>query len=299
MKTENLYQPFEIVYKELDECPKQAHKHTFFELVYIVDGTGKQHINENTFQYHKGHLFLISPQDYHHFDVQTTTKFFFIRFNDIYLKAQKGQDTYLGLGNWVKKLEFIVNNNSHLPGCILCNQSDKTLVKALIEGIIKEYVNKELYYQEVVQQIVNTIIAIVARNISLAEPVKVPKNNTDQTALQMVQYIQSNIYHPAALRTEAMATAFGLSATYLSEYFKKHNGESLQQYIINYKLRLVENRLLYSDLRINEIAYELQFTDESHLNRLFKKYKGVSPKAFRKAALMPSPVEELIPVTVL
>ena len=38
-----------------------------------------------------------------------------------------------------------------------------------------------------------------------------------------------------------------------------------------YKLKLVENRLLHSEMRINEIAAELGFTDESHLNKLFKK----------------------------
>jgi AraC-like DNA-binding protein len=35
-------------------------------------------------------------------------------------------------------------------------------------------------------------------------------------------------------------------------------------------------------MRINEIVYELNFTDESHLNRIFKKYRGVSPTEFRK-----------------
>lgn len=44
----------------------------------------------------------------------------------------------------------------------------------------------------------------------------------------------------------------------------------------------METRLLYTDMRINEIAEEFGFTDESHLNRIFKKYKAQSPTAFRK-----------------
>ncbi|WP_315823771.1 helix-turn-helix domain-containing protein [Paraflavitalea speifideaquila] len=63
----------------------------------------------------------------------------------------------------------------------------------------------------------------------------------------------------------------GISLHYLGRYFKKQTGETLQQYITHYKLRLIEARLLHSDRRIGEIAAELQFTDESHLNRLFKK----------------------------
>ena len=74
----------------------------------------------------------------------------------------------------------------------------------------------------------------------------------------------------------------------LLRYFKKQTGETLQQYITNYKMRLVELRLLHSDMRINEIVYELNFTDESHLNRAFKKFKGTSPSEFRKLNMIRS-----------
>lgn len=40
---------------------------------------------------------------------------------------------------------------------------------------------------------------------------------------------------------------------------------------------MVESRLLHSEMRISEIVEELGFTDESHLNRLFKKYKDCNP----------------------
>lgn len=76
MKKENLHQPFEISVKELEESPLKEHEHTFFELVYILSGTGLQCINNNKFDYHEGHMFLITPQDCHSFDIHTTTKFF-------------------------------------------------------------------------------------------------------------------------------------------------------------------------------------------------------------------------------
>lgn len=83
MQTENLYEPFEIEYLEVQECPMVAHKHNFFELVYILDGTGTQCINKNHLSYALDKLFLLMPQDSHSFEVKTLTKFFFIRFNDI------------------------------------------------------------------------------------------------------------------------------------------------------------------------------------------------------------------------
>lgn len=276
MRRENLHKPFDIIYQELDESPLTEHKHSFFELVYIISGTGLQCINNNVFDYHDGHLFLITPQDCHSFDVQTTTKFFFIRFNDIYLKSNMiNTDT-------VQRLEFILDNANHKPGCIIRNQSDKQLIRPLVEAILREHINRDLYNAELVSQLVNTLIIVVARNIAKSLPEKIDSCSEVRT-LDILQYIQSNIYYPEKLKAKIVAEHFGISEFYLGRYFKKHTNETMQQYIINYRLKLIETRLLYSDLRITEIAAELGFTDESHLNKLFRKYRNITPKEFRQS----------------
>jgi AraC-like DNA-binding protein len=63
----------------------------------------------------------------------------------------------------------------------------------------------------------------------------------------------------------------------------KHTTETMQQYIANYKLKIIENRLLYGNMRISEIADELGFTDKSHLIRTFRKYRGVSSTEYKKS----------------
>jgi AraC-like DNA-binding protein len=270
----NLFQPFEIEYKELNECPVGLHRNTFFELIYIVRGSGVQHVNENQFSYHNENLFLLMPQDKHWFEVKGTTAFLLIKFNDIYLKAQR---------DWIQNLEYIFQNTNHMPGCILQNKSDKPLVKAVIDAIIREHVNQQQFQRELIQQLVNTLITIVARNVSLVIPEKARQQANSNTPQDMIHYIHQHIYSPDHLKAEHIAAHFSISLNYISEYFKKHTGEGLQQYITSYKLKLVETRLQYSTMRMNEIAYELGFTDESHLNRTFKKYKGVNPSAYRKA----------------
>ncbi len=276
MLKKNLYQPFEIDYKELDRFPKTSRINNFFELIYIVDGTGVQYINKNRFNFRKGNLFLITPQDTHSFEISTTVKFFFLRFNDYYITTKSIKDK-----DAVQHMEYILQNASHRPGCILKNKSDKPLIASLVDSIIQEQANQQLYYNRVIEQIVNTIITVVARNIALKLPKNI-KENTGEPVLEMLHYIQQNIFEPKMLKAEKMSTHFGISFSYLGRYFKKQTGETLQQYISGYKLRLIETRLLHSDMRINEIAYELNFTDESHLNRAFKKHKGMSPSEFRK-----------------
>jgi AraC-like DNA-binding protein len=58
---------------------------------------------------------------------------------------------------------------------------------------------------------------------------------------------------------------------------------TLRDYVNQYKLHIMENRLQYSSLSIKEISDELGFTDLSHFNKFFKSHKGMSPSAFRNS----------------
>jgi AraC-like DNA-binding protein len=277
MTDKNLYLPFEVDFKELEQFPKTIRKNNFFELIYVVDGTGIQIINNNKFQYRKGNLFLVTPQDVHSFEISTLTKFFFLRFNEYYVKANAQNPQ----SETVLRMEYILQNASHRPGCILKNKIDKPLIASLIESIINEQSNQQIYHQKIIEQIVNAIITVVARNIALKLPKNI-KETTGEMVLEILHYIQENIYDPKQLKANIISEQFNISLHYLGKYFKKQTGETLQEYISNYKLRLIEARLLNSDMRINEIADELHFSDESHLNKVFRKHKGINPSEFRK-----------------
>ena len=278
MIKDHLREPFELVLREfMDECPRGKHAHTFFEVIYIVAGTGRQCINDVEFGYKPGNLFLVAPNDTHIFKIETTSRFFFIRFNNVFVQSSK-RDKEL-----IQRLELILQNARHEPGCILKNEADQLAVTHLMEIIIHEHLNKDLYHKELIGQLVNTLLVLIARNISQAFPATIDETS-EEKAVGILQYIQANIYYPEKLRVEAISTHLGISETYVGRYFKKHANETLQQYIQQYKLKLVENRLVHSNMRITEIADEFGFTDKSHLNRLFKKYKGVNPTDFRHAS---------------
>ncbi|MFA6246098.1 MAG: AraC family transcriptional regulator [Mucilaginibacter sp.] len=279
MEQNHLRQPFELVLKEyLDECPRGLHKHTFFELIYIVDGTGRQCINDNEFSYKPGNVFLVAPNDTHIFKIDQPTQFFFIRFNNVFVKSSKKE---YGL---VQRLEAILQNAHHEPGCILKNDNDKNYVVQLMDILISEHLHQDVYHQELIAQLVNTLLIIIARNITNTFPEKIDETS-EKKAIDILQYIQASIYFPEKLRAAQISKHFGIAQTYLGSYFKKQANESLQQYILNYKLKLIENRLLHSNMRITEIADEFGFADKSHLNRIFKKYRGTNPSEFKKKGI--------------
>jgi AraC family transcriptional regulator, L-rhamnose operon regulatory protein RhaS len=95
-------------------------------------------------------------------------------------------------------------------------------------------------------------------------------------------YIKQHIYEPEKLGIVHLSEIFNYAPDYVSIYFKRHTGESLKQYITKYKMKLIEIRLLYSQLTVSEVADEFGYLDESHFCKQFKKFTGRTPTAFRK-----------------
>ncbi|SHM50913.1 AraC-type DNA-binding protein [Chitinophaga jiangningensis] len=277
MRRATLHQQYEVEWKELERFEKPLKHNSFFELIYVMQGAGVQYVNNHQFNYRKGNLFLLTPQDVYSFDIDQKTNFFFLRFNESYVREKTGNDY-----DTVTHIAYILQNASHRPGCILKNKTDKPLIASLVSAIVDEHNRQQIYFTRISAQIISTIITIVARNIALKLPKNI-KENTGEPILEILNYIQLNIFDPKKLHTEKLSHHFNISINYLGRYFKKQTGETLQSYITHYKIRLVEARLLHSDMRMSEIVYELGFTDESHLNRTFKKYYGVNPSEFRKA----------------
>ncbi|SDI37174.1 AraC family transcriptional regulator [Chryseobacterium jejuense] len=272
MARENIYQSLEVFYEKIDQCPLKDRQFNFFELVYVISGIGDHIVNENKIAYTAGDLFLITPNDYHGFDLNGICEFMVIRFGENYIKEYQWKS--------IDHIECLLYYASHLSGSVLVNNEDQKMMSLLIQNLQQAIEHESIYNEDLTRHLVNAIIVIAARNIAVIKPKNI-SSNTDVRILQILDYIQENIRLPKLLKVEAIANEFGLSPTYLGSYFRKQCNESIQQYISSYKIRLIEHRLRFSDKRVHEIADEFGFADESHINKFFKRHKGKSLRAYR------------------
>ncbi len=272
MARENIYQSLEVFYEKVDECPLRDRQFNFFELVYVISGTGHHTINGNKFAYFTGDLFLITPKDSHGFDLEGTCEFMVIRFGERYIREYQWKS--------IDHIECLLYYASHLSGSVLVNNDDKNMVGSLIANLRKATEHESVYSEDLVRHLVNAVIVISARNIAIIKPQNITPN-ADVRLLQILDYIQEHIRRPELLRIAVIAENFGLSPTYLGSYFRKQCDESIQHYISSYRIRLIEHRLRFSDKRVHEIADEFGFADESHINKFFKRHKGLSLKGYR------------------
>lgn len=278
MIKEQIYEPFTISVESMSEFPKRAKQNAFFELIYVLSGKGRHCVNDNKLAYKKGDLFLLTPEDLHDFSIEEHTDFFFLRFNDVYLKSN-------GIvKDNIQRLEFLLYSAKQVPGSLLQTETDKPLVKSMVESIVRAQINRDTCWDKLTLALINALVVIVGRNIEKNLPENY-KDDKEDKMLDILQYIQSNIYTPSLIKAEHVSDKFGISVVYLGRYFKKHTGKTMQDYIATYKIKLIENRLQYSTMRIAEIVDEMGFADESHLNKFFRKQKGINPSDFRRQIL--------------
>lgn len=86
----------------------------------------------------------------------------------------------------------------------------------------------------------------------------------------------------AILSMGDIAKRCGLSRSHFSKAFKQSTGLSPRDWQIEDRIRRAE--LLLRDLRlpIADVATQCGFADQSHLTRLFKRFRGVTPARWRR-----------------
>ncbi len=276
MITESAQKIFEIHVEELSTWGHRIHKHNFFEIVYVEKGEGFQCINQHEFAYQADNIFLLPPLDCHSFKINTLSRFYFIRFTDHYFLKNDGLTNYQA---WFDRIAYILANYNKVPGDIIASERERNYIIQNVKAIYQEYSLSDNYSDEIISGSVAAILNILARSIE--KKYVEQANEVDNRFGEILRYINTNIVENNKLRVPLLAERFNISKSYFSEYFKKQAGVSLADYILKSKLRIVETKLLHTDLSLKEIAYQLNFTDSSHLARSFKKVYGMTTKEFK------------------
>ncbi|NQY14243.1 MAG: AraC family transcriptional regulator [Henriciella sp.] len=91
------------------------------------------------------------------------------------------------------------------------------------------------------------------------------------------------LYLDGDLNLSRLATLTGVNKHHLSEVLNKHAGKNFYEFINEYRIAFVRNRLAAdSDQTILDIAFEAGFTSKSTFNAVFKQFTGQTPSQYRR-----------------
>lgn len=192
------------------------------------------------------------------------------------------------------------------PGILVCDHDDPyhhyylryngEYAKHLTNKIIEKYNSQFIYYENLpaleailkIEGLSNRSImrgelpeemGILESKLSQILTLLLDDKEEDQkkriTASSLEVYLQSRLHQKLSL-TE-MAEDFHISSRQLNRHSKKYYGISIVQLHEKLKMNLAINLLDNSNLRINEIALRLGYSDPLHFSRVFKKREGISP----------------------
>jgi len=69
--------------------------------------------------------------------------------------------------------------------------------------------------------------------------------------------------------------------SYLSKLFSEVEGTTIEKYLINQKIEKVKELLVYDELSLSEISFQLGYSSVAHLSAQFKKLTGLTPSHFK------------------
>ena len=135
--------------------------------------------------------------------------------------------------------------------------------------------NKSILEKE--QLFLATLINILLPNLKW-ERIEISQY-AQQFLPKLKQYLERDIEN---LSLQELANEVGISRYALIRLFKQYFGQTPHAFQLNRKMNQAR-QFLKEGRDIAQLAYDLEFTDQSHFQRVFKQYTGVTPKQFIKS----------------
>ena len=136
--------------------------------------------------------------------------------------------------------------------------------------------NPKISILEKEQYLIEILISILLPSFDLEEI-----DHSDyyqQFLLKFIECIEEDIEN---LSLHTLSAKMNMSRYTLIRLFKHYFGLTPHAYQLNKKINYAR-KLLKNNYNIAQLAYELEFVDQSHFHRVFKQFTGVTPKQYSK-----------------
>jgi len=256
---------FHIVRRTITSTAELAyHDHDYAEVFWIKEGSGIHIINGESIPVKKGHLCMIRPHDAHTFKVEgtntglvvTNIAFPLNNLNTFKNRYFPDSDTYF----WT---------DAETPFSHELNTDQLIEISGITDYILskpKDYMHLDLMILHIFK---------ILDTPHTGSPVEMP---------YWLQYALENYQTPQLFKEgiAGFASLTGRSTDHVNRVIKEHLNQTLTETVTTIKINYAAQRLTMTNVPIKTICFDIGFNNIGHFYKIFKKYHGMTPKAFRE-----------------
>ncbi|WP_407267962.1 phosphoenolpyruvate hydrolase family protein [Radiobacillus sp. PE A8.2] len=179
-----------------------------------------------------------------------------------------------------------------------CNQKNANIMKMIYGGPVTSPIDVSYMYEDtdIIGYIGGSVFERIPSEQTLTEITKSFKQTNDFHYDELIERIMRGIggqqnyidfikkyirlHYMEDITIHELAHILNLSRTYLSTLFKQELGISFTQYLINFRMNRAIEILKTKDLPLHIVAEMVGYPNYTNFSKIFKKYKGVSPRKY-------------------
>jgi AraC family transcriptional activator of pobA len=239
---------------------EEIHSHDFYELLIYRKGGGYHTINYQKEPIQDHSIHVVSKSSTHLSDRSRESEGFTIAFSDMYLSQLQQFDSSIDYRDFFMQ-----------PGFIHFNKSEFGELDVLLSELIKNEGNRSYF--------LNLLASVLCKIILLNKHTMLTQK-TDELVSEFRDYLSHHYLEKTVV--DDFLEQGNYSRTVFGRRLKKVTGLTPLQ-MVHQKLHLEAKKMLYNtNDSIKEIAYRLNFDDESYFCKFFKSQEDLSPNEFRK-----------------
>lgn len=153
----------------------------------------------------------------------------------------------------------------------------------LMPELIRELKSPGTLHQERVQVLTAQVLIELSRIIASASLSGPQRTASVRKLSALLEKLSGRLSDPWTL--EEMAAETGLRRTRFAALFREYTGDTPITYLNRLRIEKARRLLQETDLPITDIAFECGFMSSQYFCNIFKKFTGISARAYRKSGL--------------
>jgi AraC-like DNA-binding protein/mannose-6-phosphate isomerase-like protein (cupin superfamily) len=251
---------------------KYPHRHDFFEVLYLLKGSGYHVIDGNKYEIKPPCVFFMSPGQAHKLELSHDIEgFIFIFTSDFYLLNRSNQNSLI-------EFPFFYTIHQDNPPLLLENESDIRFLENLFRQSIAEIGRPGDYFLEMLRSILDLILTTCAARYQVNENM-LNKGKGQILVKRFFHLVEEN--HQKNLSLSDYSGMIGVTPNHLTQTVKLLTGKTSSQIIKAKQLLEIKRLLVHTNLSVSEIANQLNFEDQSYFTKFFKRETGITPIQYR------------------